>query len=68
MQPLCAVYSRSAAVPYRDFLAEGRRRIDALYPDVNTGYLDAGDGRYGDPDAIFLNVNTIPAANIDPPR
>jgi molybdopterin-guanine dinucleotide biosynthesis protein MobB len=58
MQPLCAVYARSAAPPYRDFLAEGRRRIDALYPAVNTGYLDVGDGRYGDPDAIFLNVNT----------
>jgi molybdopterin-guanine dinucleotide biosynthesis protein B len=25
---------------------------------MNTGYLDVGDGRYGDPDAIFLNVNT----------
>jgi molybdopterin-guanine dinucleotide biosynthesis protein MobB len=58
MQPLCAVYSRSAGGYYHDFLAEGRRRIDALYPDMNTGYLEVGDGRYGDPDAIFLNVNT----------
>src|SRR5665811_1173363 len=58
MQPLCAVYSRSAATPYYDFLAAGRRRIDALYPEVFTGYLDMDDGRFGDPEALFLNVNT----------
>src|SRR5665811_1856047 len=33
MQTVCAVSSRSAATPYYDFLAAGRRRIDALYPD-----------------------------------
>ncbi len=58
MQPLCAVYSRSVGPVYQDFLMAGRRRIDSLYPEVFTGYLDVGDGRYGDPDTIFMNVNT----------
>ena len=58
MQPLCAVYSRSVGMAYQDFLMAGRRRIDSLYPEVFTGYLEVGDGRYGDPDTIFMNVNT----------
>ena len=58
MQPLCAVYSRSVGPVYQDFLMAGRRRIDSLYPEVFTGYLDVGDGRYGDPDSIFMNLNT----------
>lgn len=58
MQPLCAVYSRSAGIAYHEFLMAGRRRIDSLYPEVSTGYFDVGDGRYGDPDTIFMNVNT----------
>src|SRR5665811_1525413 len=58
LQPLYAVYSRSGGPAYQDFLMAGRRRIDSLYPEVFTGYLDVGDGRYGDPDTIFMNVNT----------
>lgn len=58
MQPLCAVYSRSVGIAYHEFLMAGRRRIDSLYPEVPTGYFDVGDGRYGDPDTIFMNVNT----------
>lgn len=57
-QPLCAVYDRGAADAYLSFIRSGRRRIDAVYADLHTGYLEVGDGRYGDPDEIFLNVNT----------
>jgi len=57
-QPLCAVYSRSVADAFERFLADGGRRIYDVYLQVNTGYLDAGDGRFGDPEDLFMNVNT----------
>ena len=57
-QPLCAVYAKSAADAFEQFLAEGGRRIYDVYSRVNTGYLDVGDGRFGDPDDLFMNVNT----------
>lgn len=57
-QPLCAVYAKSAADAFEQFLAEGGRRIYSVYSRVNAGYLDVGDGRFGDPDDLFLNVNT----------
>ena len=57
-QPLCAVYAKSAADAFEPFLAEGGRRIYSVYEQVNTGYLEVGDGRFGDPDDLFMNVNT----------
>lgn len=58
LQPLCAVYSKGTLDPYLEFIRSGRRRIFDIYPDLNTGYLDMDDGRYGDPDELFINVNT----------
>lgn len=57
-QPLCAVYAKSAADAYERFLDEGGRRIFSVYSRVNTGYLEVGDGSYGDPDDLFMNVNS----------
>ena len=58
MQPLCAVYSKRTLDAYLAFIQAGGRRIFDIYPDLNTGFLDLDDGRYGDPERIFLNVNT----------
>jgi molybdopterin-guanine dinucleotide biosynthesis protein MobB len=58
LQPLCAVYGKRALGPYLDFIRTGGRRIFDIYPDLNTGYLDMSDGRYGDPEKLFINVNT----------
>lgn len=57
-QPLCAVYAKGSADAFERFLAEGGRRIYDVYRQVNTGYLAVGDGRFGDPDDLFMNVNT----------
>lgn len=57
-QPLCAVYAKGSADAFERFLAEGGRRIYDVYQQVNTGYLAVGDGRFGDPDDLFMNVNT----------
>ncbi|HLA82263.1 MAG TPA: molybdenum cofactor guanylyltransferase, partial [Thermoleophilia bacterium] len=58
MQPLCAVYGKGTLDAYREFIIGGGRRIFDIYPDLNTGFLEVGDGRFGDPDRLFLNVNT----------
>jgi molybdopterin-guanine dinucleotide biosynthesis protein len=58
LQPLCAVYSKGTLDAYRKFILSGGRRIFDLYPDLNTGYLDMDDGRHGDPEKLFMNVNT----------
>jgi molybdopterin-guanine dinucleotide biosynthesis protein len=58
MQPLCAVYSKRTLDAYRAFIASGGRRIFDIYPDLNTGYLEMDGGEYGDPDQLFMNVNT----------
>ncbi len=58
LQPLCAVYGKGALGAYLDFIRSGGRRIFDIYPDLRTGYLDMDDGRFGDPEELFLNVNT----------
>jgi molybdopterin-guanine dinucleotide biosynthesis protein len=58
MQPLCAVYGKKTLDAYREFIRSGGRRIFDIYPDLNTGYLDMDDGNFGDPDTLFMNVNT----------
>jgi len=58
LQPLCAVYGKGTLDAYLEFIRSGRRRIFDIYPDLNTGYLDMDDGRYGDPEELFVNVNT----------
>lgn len=58
LQPLCAVYGKSVLDAYREFITSGGRRIFDIYPDLHTGYLEVGDGRYGDPEELFFNVNT----------
>lgn len=58
LQPLCAVYGKRTLDIFREFIVSGGRRIFDIYSDVDTGYLDMGDGRYGDPEKLFMNVNT----------
>jgi molybdopterin-guanine dinucleotide biosynthesis protein len=58
MQPLCAVYGKGTLDAYREFITSGGRRIFDIYPDLNTGYLDMDGGEFGDPEQLFMNVNT----------
>jgi molybdopterin-guanine dinucleotide biosynthesis protein len=58
LQPLCAVYGKGTLDAYLEFIRSGERRIFDIYPDLNTGYLDMDDGRHGDPETLFMNVNT----------
>lgn len=58
LQPLCAVYSKRTLDTYREFILSGGRRIFDVYCRFNTGYLDMDDGRHGDPQKLFANINT----------
>lgn len=58
MQPLCAVYGKGTLDAYQAFIASGGRRIFDIYPDLNTGYLEMDGGEFGDPDELFMNINT----------
>jgi molybdopterin-guanine dinucleotide biosynthesis protein MobB len=58
LQPLCAVYGKGTLEAYLAFIRSGGRRIFDIYPDLNTGFLDMDGGRNGDPDRLFVNVNT----------
>jgi molybdopterin-guanine dinucleotide biosynthesis protein MobB len=58
MQPLCAAYGKGTLDAYRRFIASGGRRIFDIYPDLNAGYLEMDDGRFGNPEQLFMNVNT----------
>ncbi len=58
LQPLCAVYGKKTLDAYREFIRSGGRCIFDIYPDLNTGYLDLEDGAFGDPEKLFMNVNT----------
>lgn len=59
-EPLFAVYRRTCLEPVRRALARGDRRVRSFFSDVRIRtpqreYLS----RYGDPDQMFLNVNTM---------
>jgi molybdopterin-guanine dinucleotide biosynthesis protein MobB len=58
VEPLCSVYAVQAAGAYEAFLDGGGRRIYDVYPDLVTGYLDVDDGRFGEPEDLFMNTNT----------
>jgi molybdopterin-guanine dinucleotide biosynthesis protein MobB len=58
LQPLCAVYGKGTLDAYLEFIRSGGRRIFDIYPDLRTGYLDMDGGRHGDPERLFMNVNT----------
>ena len=58
IEPLCAVYGKGSLDVYREFIQSGGRRIFDIYGDLNTAYLDVDDGRLGDPEQLFVNVNT----------
>ncbi|NLE74698.1 MAG: molybdopterin-guanine dinucleotide biosynthesis protein B [Actinobacteria bacterium] len=58
LEPLCAVYSKAVLAPLETQLARGANRIDLLYQEVSTGFLDLDTRNFGDPREMFLNINT----------
>ncbi|MGH7701218.1 MAG: molybdenum cofactor guanylyltransferase [Gemmatimonadales bacterium] len=59
LEPLCAVYGPACGPAIERALARGDLRAIGFHPDVRVGTLSLDDvRRYGDPDALFFNVNT----------
>lgn len=57
-EPLCAVYGPACLAPARRAVKEGRLKMTAFWPDVTVREVGPAALRaFGDPDALFLNVN-----------
>ena len=57
-EPLCAVYGPGCLAPVRRAVEEGRLKMTAFWPDVTVREVGpAALAAFGDPDALFLNVN-----------
>lgn len=59
VEPLCAFYAPSCLPAIERSLREGDRRVVGFHEHVRVARLPAGDvSAFGDPDLLFLNVNT----------
>jgi molybdopterin-guanine dinucleotide biosynthesis protein A len=58
-EPLCAVYTRACLEPARRRIAAGERRMTSFWTDVRVVRVGPAElARFGDPAALFRNVNT----------
>jgi molybdopterin-guanine dinucleotide biosynthesis protein A len=59
IEPLCAWYATSCIAPIERAVARGDRRVIGFHEDVSVVVMSAADvARFGDPERLFLNVNT----------
>jgi molybdopterin-guanine dinucleotide biosynthesis protein A len=58
-EPLCAVYGARCREPIRRRLEAGERRMTCFWPDVRVREVGPDElARFGDPEALFRNLNT----------
>ena len=58
-EPLCAFYSTACAGPIRSAIDRGDRRMIAFHGDVELELVPLHEvSRFGDPEVLFMNVNT----------
>ena len=58
-EPLCAVYGPGCLEPVRRRVAAGELKMTAFWPDVRVREVGPDElAAFGDPDELFLNVNT----------
>ncbi len=59
VEPLCAYYGVACIGPIEKAVARGDLRVIGFHDDVRVSVLPAADvARYGDPQRLFMNVNT----------
>lgn len=59
LEPLCAYYGPNCLPAIERRLEAGDKRVIGFYDDVRVVHLPAAEvARFGDPDVMFLNVNT----------
>lgn len=58
-EPLCAVYRRKCIKAVEKYIAAGGRKISSIFDFIDAAIADENTiGMFGDPEIIFLNVNT----------
>jgi molybdopterin-guanine dinucleotide biosynthesis protein A len=59
LEPLCAFYSPACIAPIERALDADDRRVIGFFDQVRVARIPAEDvRRYGDPERLFMNVNT----------
>ncbi|MEO7040055.1 MAG: molybdenum cofactor guanylyltransferase [Gemmatimonadaceae bacterium] len=59
LEPLCAYYSPACIAPIERAIDADDRRVIGFFDQVRVARIAADDvRRYGDPDRLFMNVNT----------
>jgi molybdopterin-guanine dinucleotide biosynthesis protein A len=59
LEPLCAYYAPACVSPIEKRLAAGDRRVIGFYEDIRLVRLPHAEvARHGDPERMFMNVNT----------
>jgi molybdopterin-guanine dinucleotide biosynthesis protein A len=59
VEPLCAFYAPSCLPAIEQSLAAGDRRVIGFHAQVRVARLRAGEvSAFGDPEQLFMNVNT----------
>ena len=59
VEPLCAWYAPACIAPIERALDAGDRRVVAFFDAVRVARMPAGEvARFGDPERIFMNVNS----------
>jgi molybdenum cofactor guanylyltransferase len=59
VEPLCAWYAPACIAPIENTLEAGERRVVAFFGRVRVARLPADEvARFGDPERLFLNVNS----------
>ncbi len=60
IEPLCAMYGPACVGAIERRIDRGDLRVVSIVDDVRVVRLGAAEvGRYGDPDIMFMNVNTV---------
>jgi molybdopterin-guanine dinucleotide biosynthesis protein A len=58
-EPLCAVYRGTCLEPVRRHTAAGQLKMTGFWPDIRVREVPPDElAAFGDPDALFLNINT----------
>jgi molybdopterin-guanine dinucleotide biosynthesis protein A len=59
-QPLCAAYGPACLGPIRHRLQAGERKMTCFWPDVRVKRVGSAElSAFGDPAAVFRNLNTL---------
>lgn len=59
-QPLCGIYTKSVLPVLERKITEKEYKLRGIFPEIKTEYVSEKElERFGDPEALFFNLNTL---------